>query len=203
MPINLPNQITLGRLVLTTILFVLLAQFDVRNPNTLLMHIAFWLFVVAALTDVLDGYLARKKGLVTSFGRIIDPFVDKILVCGTFVFFLDPNFIDQTGRNATDVQAWMVVLILGREMLITGLRGFAEKTGIAFGANVYGKVKMLIQSFTAGFILFSLAIYASDFGRFLARIRPTLVWITVIVTVLSMIAYLYRARGILTEQARA
>jgi CDP-diacylglycerol--glycerol-3-phosphate 3-phosphatidyltransferase len=114
MKINLPNQITLGRLILAVVFFVLLAQFDIQHPRIWLLDLCFALFIVAALTDWLDGYLARKHNQVTAFGRVLDPFVDKVLVCGTFVFLAGPAFVNDAGRNVTYVAPWMVVLILGR-----------------------------------------------------------------------------------------
>ncbi|HRX87596.1 MAG TPA: CDP-alcohol phosphatidyltransferase family protein, partial [Phycisphaerae bacterium] len=112
MKINLPNQITLARLVLAVVFFVLLARFDIRQPNMLLLDVCTVLFIVAALTDWLDGYLARKHNQVTAMGRVLDPFVDKVLVCGTFVFLAGASFRNIDGYQVTGLQPWMAVLIL-------------------------------------------------------------------------------------------
>jgi CDP-diacylglycerol--glycerol-3-phosphate 3-phosphatidyltransferase len=200
MKINLPNQITLGRLILAVVFFVLLAQFDIQHPRIWLLDLCFALFIVAALTDWLDGYLARKHNQVTAFGRVLDPFVDKVLVCGTFVFLAGPAFVNDAGRNVTYVAPWMVVLILGRELLVTGLRGFSESRGTAFGASVYGKAKMVIQSVTAPTLIFFVAhIDASSAGPSLAWIKIALVWLTVAITTLSMIFYLVQSKHVLSE----
>ena len=197
---NLPNQITLGRLVLTMVLFVLLCQYDSSEPNVVLMHVVFWLFVFTAFTDILDGYLARKYGLESAFGRVVDPFVDKILVCGTFVLLLDSRFVDVDGHSLTDLRPWMAVVILARALLVTGLRGVAEAKGKSFGANFYGKLKMVIQCITAGMILFGLATAGNVLGEIVNVMRPVAVWLTVIVTVLSVIPYVISAKSALAEQ---
>lgn len=202
MKINLPNQITIGRLLLAVVFFVCLEQYDAKAaaPRTWLMDLSLALFVVAALTDVVDGYLARKRNQVTSFGRIIDPFVDKILVLGAYIFLAGDGFIDVTGRKVTDIAMWMVVVILGRELLVTSLRGVQEAEGSAFAANVYGKVKMFLQSVTVGWILVTVAHPQSL--AFFVKLRAPLIYLMVVVTVLSGISYLRMARGVLSETSR-
>lgn len=203
MRINIPNQITIGRLVLSIVFFALLAQFSIREqpPRLWLLDVCGWIFIVAGLSDVVDGYLARRQNQVTSFGRVIDPFVDKVLVCGAFAFFAGPGF-SADGRQVSGVAVWMVVLVLGRELLVTGVRGFSEARGESFAANVHGKVKMFIQSLTTAWILFSLA-HPDIWGAwFFHAARHVLIWTTVIVTVLSVISYLGMARHILSETAR-
>ncbi len=203
MKINLPNQITLARLVLAVVFFVLLGRYNPAVPSGALMMTCFVLFVVAAVTDALDGYLARRQNQVTSLGRVLDPFVDKVLICGVFVFFCSDLFVDGAGKNLTGVQAWMVVLILGRELLVTGLRGFSESRGESYGAVFSGKLKMILQSFTAGAILFVIA--RSDgtlAGQPLVTLKTLLIWATVVVTTLSMIQYLVRSKHILAEASR-
>src|SRR5262245_34137786 len=106
--LNLPNALTASRLVLAFVLFWLIA---VKS-----WYPALGVFIVAAITDWLDGYLARKQGLTSAFGRNFDPLVDKVLVCGTFIFLLPV-------RDA-GIEPWMATLIVARELVITGLRGF-------------------------------------------------------------------------------
>ena len=203
MRINLPNQITILRLILSVVFFVCLAQFNARTRNYHLLDWAYVLFLVAALTDVLDGYLARTYHQVTSFGRIIDPVVDKVLVMGAYAFLAGEGFVNGDGTKISNVSAWMLVVILGRELLVTSLRGVSEASGKSFGANVYGKVKMLLQSTTVVWVLATVAHpVAADSGplwRFLTACRPVLVYLTVIVTFLSMIPYLWSARGVLSQ----
>ncbi len=202
--INLPNQITLARLVLAIIFFVLLSQYAQSDaiPATWLLDVSAALFVIAAGTDFLDGYLARKYGQVTALGRILDPLVDKVLICGTFILFVGPGFVDPDGHNVTNLRAWMVVVIVGRELLVTGLRGFNESTGREFGASWYGKAKMWMQSIAAPVILFLIARDNAWPSPDTAELTKTiLVWATVIITALSTIQYLVRSRYILEESA--
>jgi CDP-diacylglycerol--glycerol-3-phosphate 3-phosphatidyltransferase len=203
---NLPNQITFARLILAIVFFVLLSQYSQRTADTQvwLLDTCTVLFVIAAGTDFLDGYLARKYGQVTALGRVMDPLVDKVLVCGTFVLFLGPGFVDAAGENVTKVRAWMVIVIVGRELLVTGLRGFNESIGMDFGASVYGKLKMWMQSIAAPAILFLIArsggMIAPDTAD---TTKNVLVWLTVGITVLSSVQYLIRSRHILDEGATA
>jgi CDP-diacylglycerol---glycerol-3-phosphate 3-phosphatidyltransferase len=204
MKINLPNQITIGRLALSIVFFAILAQFSAseRPARLWLLDVCGWIFVVAGISDIVDGYLARKYNQVTSFGRVIDPFVDKVLVCGAFIFFAGSSFVHE-GRNVTHVAPWMAVVILGRELLVTGIRGFTEAKGESFAANLYGKAKMLFQSVTVGWVLFTLAHPDGWPGLpFFVTGRKVMVWASVVVTTLSVIAYLNMARGILSETSR-
>jgi CDP-diacylglycerol--glycerol-3-phosphate 3-phosphatidyltransferase len=131
--LNLPNQLTVSRLLLSLVLFALLE---------LHLYLAsFVVFVIAASTDWLDGYLARKYQLVTTLGRILDPFVDKIIICGTFITL--------AANQASRVMAWMAVLIVGRELLVTALRSFLEQQGRDFSASLSGKLKMIVQCVAA------------------------------------------------------
>jgi CDP-diacylglycerol--glycerol-3-phosphate 3-phosphatidyltransferase len=198
--LNLPNQITIARLGLAIVFFVLLSQYSQVTPKPAMLDVAACIFIVAAVTDILDGYLARKRGEVTALGRVLDPLVDKVLVCGAFILFAGRPFFDATGQNVTEVRAWMVVVIVGRELLVTGLRGFNESIGKSFGASVYGKVKMWMQSIAAPAILFIVA-HEEAFGAMATPTKKTLVWLTVVVTALSTVVYLVRSRHILEESA--
>jgi CDP-diacylglycerol--glycerol-3-phosphate 3-phosphatidyltransferase len=206
MLLNLPNQITAARLVLAVAFLVVLNLYDAKRPDECrwMLDVCTVLFIVAGLSDILDGYLARSRNQVTSLGRILDPFVDKVLVCGAFAFFAGPHFVNAAWRNVTEVQMWMVVLILGRELLVTGLRGFSEARGAQFGAGISGKTKMLVQSVTAVVILMSVARPGVIFGQaFNDVLRPVMVWLTVVATAFSLLSYLWRARGTLFEQSGA
>ena len=200
MTINIPNQITLARLGLAVVFFALLSCFDAARIDNLrwLLHVSFWIFLVAALTDIVDGLLARMLKSVTSFGRILDPVVDKVMVCGAFVLFASRHFWDSRANvNITDVQPWMVVVILTRELLVSAVRSHAESTGQEFGASWFGKVKMFIQSATVCFILGQLAWQLDA----LQPVRTACGWLTVAVTALSAISYVHRARSFLLTSA--
>jgi len=200
--LNLPNRITLARLALAVVFLALLSQYDHRAPQPWMLDLSVAIFVIAASTDFVDGYIARKRGLVTPLGRVLDPFVDKVLICGAFILFIGPSFVDDAGRNVTEMSGWMVVVIVGRELLVTGLRGFSESRGISFAASLHGKLKMWMQSIAAPVILVLVAhqdTWAA--GAWAGATKTTLVWLTVIITTLSMIQYLGRARYILEESA--
>lgn len=200
---NLPNQITVGRFILAIIFLVALSFFDwrYRASQLWLIDTAFYIFIIAGVSDFLDGYLARKQNQVTSFGRILDPFVDKSLVCGGFVLLLGAGFIDERGQNVTGLAAWMVVIIIARELLVSGLRGFAESKGTPFGANYWGKAKMVIQCITIPLIIKTVGSWRAY--PWVMHIRDIMIWLTVIVTALSVIAYLTASREALAERRRA
>lgn len=202
MRINLPNKITIGRLGLAVFFFALLGGYDQKLPDPTTLDICLVVFLVAALTDALDGYLARRQNQVTSLGRVLDPFVDKVLICGAFVFFAAETFVSADHVNVTGVEAWMVVVILGRELLVTGLRGFTESSGKPYGAMSFGKLKMVMQSTTAAVILFVVAHVDLTGGSPLITIKTVLIWLTVVITAVSMVQYLIRSREILTEASR-
>jgi CDP-diacylglycerol--glycerol-3-phosphate 3-phosphatidyltransferase len=206
---HVPNLLTGARLLLAAVFFVMLGyyQHEGRGDPTLLNG-AFVIYVVALVTDFLDGYLARRWHVEGAFGRVIDPFVDKVLVLGSFVFFAGKNFIiqDQIYRGAravlvvktiTGIAPWMVVIILSRELLVTSLRGLSEAGGGAFGADLGGKFKMALQSVTILVIL----IYVNYFERHgvpqrvrdaAAIVRDVLIALTIIVTALSAVSYIRR-----------
>ena len=139
-------------------------------------------------------------------GRVVDPFVDKILICGAFVFFSSNHFIDVAMRSKfpeypatahvavpslTGVVPWMVVVLLGREFLITSIRGLAEAQGVAFRADWAGKIKMFTQSFAAGAVLVDLALVGHV--PWVHVTRDVAIWVTVVVTILSATTYILRA----------
>ena len=169
---NLPNRLTLLRLLLAIVFFIFLSY---RYYN-----VALGAFLFAWLTDWLDGYLARKKGLLTDFGRIADPFVDKIIVCGGFILLIQHI-----------IPPWMVVVIVAREFLVNSLRSYSESRGIEFGATIWGKAKMFVQSLTISLILLFFA-----YLNHLVVIKQGIIimlWLTLIITLVSGIKYMVKA----------
>jgi len=141
--LNIANQVTLARLVgAGAVLALLSLDTSGALPDAWLPG-ARWaaagVFVAAALSDVLDGYLARSRNLVTTFGRIADPFADKVLVTGTLVL------LTALPGAADLLRPWMVVVVLVREFLVSGLRGVLESEGVNFQASATGKLKMAVQ----------------------------------------------------------
>lgn len=199
---NVPNQITTGRLLLSVVFLWLLSQFQWthRIEQQWIIEWAFWIFIVCAVGDIVDGYLARRNNQITSFGRVFDPFADKILVCGGFILLLGDGFVNAQGEFVTGLTAWMVVIIVGRELLISSLRGFSEASGKPYAANWWGKVKMVIQSITVPWIIRTLG-PARDVP-WLMTARDILIWTTIAVTVLSVGSYLSASRAALMEKSR-
>lgn len=184
--VNAPNIITISRLVLSVVLFALISVW--QDPSCGIA--AAILFAVAVLTDALDGYLARKYNLITQLGRILDPFADKVIVLGTFIFLLER-------APASGVNAAMVVTILGRELLVTGLRSFLEQHGKDFSANWIGKLKMVVQSLALTISLLSIS-PMFHFSSFLI-VRDVLLWSAVAITVYSGWIYIQRAMQLLKD----
>lgn len=217
-----PNLLTGARVVLAIAFFAILTPWKYKNsplargegPDWWLI-LAAGVFIVAAVTDALDGYLARRWNVVTTFGRIMDPFADKLLVIGAFVFLASPGFThtgdaiihlpkqqpppENVSGSVTGVQAWMVALILGRELLVTSIRAECEARGVEFSASWSGKWKMILQSVCvpAVLILMNIPGHTTNEVRRPGDIATYailgIVWLTVAVTVWSGLPYITRA----------
>ena len=191
--ITLANKITSLRFVLCVVYLVLLAVIarPGKTPEPLHLDIAFVLFLVVAFSDLLDGYLARKYKEVTHFGRIADPIVDKILVCGSLIFFLNIGPLERI------FTAWFAVIVLAREFVVSGLQGAMEAAGIPFGATSWGKQKTLIQNITVGTGL----CYAAHFVgvAWTEALTVALMWLTLASTVISGLTYLLDARKLFSS----
>ena len=191
--------------------FVLLGLYQPHSPcGRWLLNAAFVVYILAGITDVLDGWIARKYNLISAFGRIADPFVDKVLVVGAFVMLAGSNYTFGnvpvgdferslphwlTGRMASAVQAWMVVVILAREFVVSAVRGYSESQGIKFPATYAGKIKMFVQSVTICVVLYQLANVSQPAWAVITKI--TAVWVAVIVTIASGLAYVGKSRKLL------
>ena len=196
-----PNRITGLRFLGALALFAILAfhEFEgvLRSPgDRSLSQIAFWLFVATAASDVLDGYLARRGNLVTAFGRIADPFVDKVLVIGAMVFLAVLPWSREW------FPAWIVVVILAREFLITGIRGYVESLGSQFPADWFGKVKMVVQCMAVGVVL---GLHAFELPlawiSFWTQVGHGLVYATLVASVGSCLSYLVKTRQLLLQRS--
>jgi CDP-diacylglycerol--glycerol-3-phosphate 3-phosphatidyltransferase len=206
---KLPNQLTMARLVLSAVFFVLLGVYDAGSRSAAaVLNAAFVVFIVAGITDVLDGYIARKWNLTSAFGRIVDPFVDKVLVVGAFVMLSGANFqlspvspmLDWPrwlhGGMATAVQSWMVVCILAREFIVSAIRGYSESQGVKFPAIYAGKIKMLLQTVAICTALFQLANLPQ--AAWAAGVKVAGVWLALLATVFSGLAYVGKARRLIS-----
>jgi len=210
---KLPNQLTVGRIALAAAFFVLLGLYEAGTESgRWLLNSAFVLYILAGITDVLDGYLARKMKVTSAFGRIADPFVDKVLVVGAFAMLAGSNYALQpeiageferslpfwiSGQMASAVQAWMVVVIMGREFIVSAVRGYSESCGVKFPATPAGKIKMFVQSVAICSILYQLAnLPQAIWGVY---VKVILVWLALAVTVISGLAYIGKARKLLAS----
>lgn len=178
--LNLPNILTLSRLGLAIVLFALITYQQWWS--------ALAVFIVAAFTDWLDGYLARKQGLTSAFGRNFDPLVDKVLVGGVFIFLLPVA--------GAHLQPWMVTLVVARELIVTGLRSFFESQSVQFGADMLGKIKMTLQCAAIIGIFLVLAMPA-DHAAIWDTIQIGLIWAMVIITAISGMQYVVKALWLL------
>ena len=176
---NIPNQLTIARLVLALALFVFLV-FDFYLTGLVI-------FMLAAATDYADGYLARRYGQVTQLGRILDPFADKTVVCGTFIFL--------AAAPESPVTAWMAVVVVVRELLVTALRSFIEEAGGDFSAKWAGKWKMAVQCLAIVLCLWWLwwrsdGVNPPDWLDYTARGS---IWAAIFLTLYSGIQYIFAA----------
>jgi CDP-diacylglycerol--glycerol-3-phosphate 3-phosphatidyltransferase len=183
---NVPNQVTALRLILAVALFCVMPW---GSAGTYLAALV--LFVVAAGTDWLDGWYARRYGLVTVLGRILDPFADKVIVCGTFIFLVAEPALTSVPFG---LRAWMVVVIVGRELLVTVLRGFIEQQGGDFSAKMSGKLKMVLQCVAAAASLYYLfCTHRSGPPTWVVLTMIVSVWAAVLLTVYSGLVYVAAA----------
>jgi CDP-diacylglycerol--glycerol-3-phosphate 3-phosphatidyltransferase len=182
---NLPNQLTAARFVLGLVLFALV---EMESWVSCIV-----VFALAALTDWLDGYLARKQGLVSTLGRNLDPLVDKVVICGAYIFLLR--------KVDSGLSAWMVTLVVGRELIITGLRSFMENLGANFGAEWLGKIKMVLQCATLFAIFIFLECAAQETSSEpLLWIRNSFIYAMLVATALSGLQYIWRAFELLKPE---
>ncbi len=146
--LNLPNVITIGRILACPGIFVL-----VLVPSVPLRFLAFVLFVAAGLSDLWDGYLARKHGLITDLGKLLDPLADKLLLVSTFVpFYILSHREVGVGQLPWwgELPLWVLLVIFGRELAVTGLRAVAVRQGVVISAGKSGKYKAFTQNLFAG-----------------------------------------------------
>ena len=179
---NVPNLLTAIRVLLSVLLFLFIGIAQIDTTETTQQTTYYWaalvLFAIAAGTDWVDGYWARKYGQVTVVGRIFDPFADKVIICGTFIFLV--------GSPHSQVAPWMAVVVMGRELLVTALRGFFEQHGTDFSAKMAGKLKMVLQCIAALSSLYLLATCGDKppAAGLAATVRGIL-WATILLTLYS------------------
>ena len=171
---QVPNILTFGRLVLTILFLCMLLYIPQADDRIFTFDAAFAVFLIAALTDIIDGPIARKLNVASKLGRMLDPLADKILVCGAFICFAlirEPSLfaISETYMNV--IRWGIAVVLISREGYVTILRHAAEAKGIDFRAVASGKIKMFLQSLAVGTVLIKSAhVQTADWGHWFTAI---------------------------------
>lgn len=151
------------------------------GANQNMRYVAAALFIIAGLTDMLDGKIARKYNLVTNFGKFMDPLADKLLVCSALICMIELR----------ELPAWMVIIIISREFIISGFRLVASDNGVVIAASYWGKFKTTFQMIGVVLLIFNIPA--------LSTLTTIIVWIALALTVISLVDYIVKNAGVLTE----
>lgn len=176
---NLPNKLTVLRVIL--IPFFVLSLLLFGGSVQVLRYLAAAIFIVASLTDMLDGKIARKYNLVTNFGKFMDPLADKLLVCSALICLVELG----------QLPAWMVIIIVSREFIISGFRLVAAEQGIVIAASYWGKFKTTFQMIAVILMIVNLQV--------LSLLTAACTWIALILTIVSLVDYIAKNHKVLTE----
>ena len=177
---NTPNKLTMLRVILIPFFVVFL----LGNFGTWSKWVALAIFIVASLTDMLDGYLARRDNLVTNFGKFMDPLADKLLVCSAMICLVDMSRIP----------SWIVIIIIGREFVISGFRLIASDNGVVIAANYWGKFKTTFQMLMVIVLILDIQM------PFFQILGTVLTYVALILTVVSLIDYIVKNKDVLKDQ---
>ena len=179
MKMNLPNKLTILRVIMIPFFVAALLYDGGANQN--MRYVAAALFIIASLTDMLDGKIARKYNLVTNFGKFMDPLADKLLVCSALICMIELR----------ELPAWMVIIIISREFIISGFRLVASDNGVVIAASYWGKFKTTFQMIGVVLLIFNIPA--------LSTLTTIIVWIALALTVISLVDYIVKNAGVLTE----
>lgn len=177
---NTPNKLTIARMIIVPFLVIFLLTGWGGEANR---YISLTLFVVASVTDWFDGYLARKNNLVTNFGKFMDPLADKLLVCSAMICMIDLKRLP----------AWFVIIIIGREFIISGFRLIAAENGIVIAANYWGKFKTASQ-------MIMIILLILHFDGIFVILEQIFIWLSLALTIISLITYIWQNRTVLSMQ---
>ena len=178
---NLPNKLTIFRVILIPF-FVVFLLLDPSNQTY--RYIADAIFIIASLTDMLDGKIARKYNLVTNFGKFMDPLADKLLVSAAMICLI------ATGQLA----AWIVIVIISREFIISGFRLIASDNGIVIAASYWGKFKTVFQMLMINVLIANIQM------PFFTVLGTILIYVALVLTIVSLIDYIVKNKDVLKEQ---
>ena len=177
---NLPNKLSLLRIILVPVMAVVFLLDFTYAPL-----IAVIIFILAAITDFFDGRIARKYNMVTNFGKFMDPLADKLLVCAALICFL--------AEDNPEMPAWVVIIIISREFIISGFRLVAAEKGVTIAASYWGKVKTVVQMAMSIVLIFD---FTHPWFRIIDLI---LIYASLILTVISLVDYIYKNRDVMKE----
>lgn len=177
---NTPNKLTVARMIMVPFLVVFMLTGWGGEANR---YISLAIFAAASITDWFDGYLARKYHLVTNFGKFMDPLADKLLVCSALICLIELGRLD----------AWIVIIIIAREFIISGFRLIAAENGVVIAANYWGKFKTVSQ-------MLMIILLILNFDGFFAVLADILIWLSVALTVISLLTYILQNRNVLSMQ---
>lgn len=177
---NLPNKLTVVRMVMIIPFVVFMLNTGIAGDAS--KWIAVSIFIVASLTDLLDGKIARKYNLVTNFGKFMDPLADKLLVCSAMICLVE------MGR----LPAWIVIIIISREFIISGFRLVASDNGIVIAASYWGKFKTTFQMLMVIFLII-------DLGGVFATVETVLIYVSLALTIISLVDYIAKNKQVLTQ----
>ena len=174
---NLPNKLTMFRVILIPV-FVVFMLVDITSYDK---WIALAIFIIASLTDLLDGKIARKYNLVTNFGKFMDPLADKLLVCSALICLVALN----------KIPAWMVIVIIAREFIISGFRLIAADNGVVIAASYWGKFKTTFQ-------MVMICLMIADIAA-ISVLTAVVMWVAVVLTVVSLVDYLVKNKDVMKD----
>lgn len=177
---NLPNKITLIRIFMIPLFLIFMLIPEIPNGR----YIAATIFIIAALTDILDGYIARKHNLITNFGKFMDPLADKLLVSSALICLVELKLL----------AAWIVIIIIAREFIISGFRLIASDKGIVIAAGWWGKVKTNIQMIMSVMLIINLD------NTIINVLEQIAVYLAIALTIISLIDYMLKNKSVLNEK---
>lgn len=178
---NLPNKLTLLRvLMIPVFVFFMLTDYAGKFSG----WIAIAIFIIASLTDLLDGRIARKQNLVTNFGKFMDPMADKLLVCAAMICLVEMR----------ELQAWIVIIIISRELIISGFRLIASDNGVVIAASYWAKFKTTFQMIMVCLLIADIEI--------LSVFTQIIIWVALLLTIVSLIDYLMKNKNVMNEDVK-
>ena len=183
---NWPNRLTILRVILIPF-FVVCLMLD--KGDGVLRYMALGIFIVASLTDTLDGYIARKYDLVSNFGKFMDPLADKLLVCSAMICFIE------LGK----MPSWVVLIIIAREFIISGFRLIASDNGLVIAASWWGKSKTIVQMVMIIGLLLDLGTIFTSMAGIVHIIEQVLIYLALALTVISLVDYIVKNRKVLSD----